>query len=267
VYSPSLIQSYCTAAGCATPLYPKYRLLQGLDPLTFLAGAPASMWRYKAFLPVSDDCNIVSLGEGLTPLLQMENLAVPGDVTAVWKDESGNPTGSFKSRGMSTAVSKAKQLGIHHLVTPTAGNAGGALAAYCARAGIGAHVFMPAQTPELFKDEVRFYGASLTEVDGNIADCGRLADLKAEEDGWFSVATLKEPYRLEGKKTMGYEIVEQFNWKLPDVILYPRAAAPAFSASGKPSANWRRSAGSVRNARAWSACNPTAATESRPPFI
>jgi threonine synthase len=180
------------------------------------------MWRYKEFLPVTEEKNIVTLGEGFTPIIPIENLKqFIGDNEVFWKDESGNPTGSFKARGISAAVSKAKELGIDIISTPTAGNAGGALAAYAARAGIKAVVYMPKQTPKVFKDECRLYGAELVEIDGNISDCGRLVNELAGINGWFQVSTLKEPYRLEGKKTMGYEIAEQFNWQLPDVILYP----------------------------------------------
>lgn len=180
------------------------------------------MWRYQAFLPVTDPVNIVSLGEGFTPILPLGNLqGTDQDNEIFWKDESGNPTGSFKARGIGAAVSKAKELGITAIVTPTAGNAGGALAAYCARGGLNAYVYMPKLTPQVFKDECRLYGATLIEVDGNISDCGKLADQEATKNGWFQVSTLKEPYRLEGKKTMGYEIAEQFNWQLPDVIFYP----------------------------------------------
>jgi threonine synthase len=180
------------------------------------------MWRYREFLPVIDPENIVTMGEGFTPIIPLQNLqALAGDIQVYWKDESGNPTGSFKARGISAAVSKAKELGITTIVTPTAGNAGGALAAYAARAGMQAVVYMPKLTPKVFKDECRLYGAKLIEVDGNISDCGKLANQEALKNGWFQVSTLKEPYRLEGKKTMGFEIAEQFNWQLPDVILYP----------------------------------------------
>ena len=180
------------------------------------------MWRYKELLPVIDINNIISLGEGFTPILPLQNLAyIAGDTRVYWKDESGNPTGSFKARGISTAVSKAKELGIDAVVIPTAGNAGGAFAAYAAHAGIKAVVYMPKLTPKVFKDECRLYGADVVEIDGNISDCGRIANEQALVNRWFQVSTLKEPYRLEGKKTMGFEIAEQFNWTLPDVILYP----------------------------------------------
>jgi threonine synthase len=187
-----------------------------------LKSRPASLWRYREFLPIFDEAYIVTLGEGFTPILPVRNL---GKYTegkrALIKDESSNPTGSFKARGLSVAISKAKELGVSKFVIPTAGNAGGALAAYAAKAGLEAHVFMPRLTPSAFKAEARFFGAEVTEVDGNISDCGKIAGRLAAENGWFDVSTLKEPYRLEGKKTMGYEIAEQLGWQLPDVILYP----------------------------------------------
>jgi threonine synthase len=180
------------------------------------------MWRYREFLPVIDSRNIVSLGEGGTPLFHAKELAKVINIHKLyWKDEGGNPTGSFKARGMSAAISKAKELGIKNVAIPTAGNAGVALAAYGARAGINVHVYMPRETPLQHKKEVQYYGAQLTEVDGNIGDCGKLVGELCAQEGWFNVSTLKEPYRLEGKKTMGYELAEQLNWELPDVILYP----------------------------------------------
>lgn len=222
LHYPNIINTVCLNESCRSTLFATYDLPSGIKPADFLAGRQSNMWRYHEFLPVTKTANIVSLGEGFTPVLPLARLAAAaGENEVFWKDESGNPTGSFKARGISAAVSKAKELGIDQIVTPTAGNAGGALAAYCARAGIKAHVYMPKLTPKVFKDECRLYGATLTEVDGNISDCGRLANEEALKNGWFQVSTLKEPYRLEGKKTMGYEIAEQFNWKLPDVIFYP----------------------------------------------
>ncbi|WP_028298394.1 threonine synthase [Olivibacter sitiensis] len=221
-YEVDLVQTVCRVGECGSTLYAKYNLPSGLSAKELLKGRPANMWRYHEFLPVLQGECVVSLGEGFTPILSMKHLSKLTDgLSVIWKDESGNPTGSFKARGLSGAVSKAHELGIKHIATPTAGNAGGALAAYCARAGIHAHVYMPKQTPKVFKDECRLYGAEVIEVDGNIADCGKRADTDAREKGWFLVSTLKEPYRLEGKKTMGYEIAEQLGWKLPDVILYP----------------------------------------------
>jgi len=219
IHNAAVVNTVCK--NCASTLFATYHFPGDFDKSVLLK-RPANMWRYKEFLPVIDEKNIVSLGEGFTPIIPIENLkqfTVGNDV--FWKDESGNPTGSFKARGISAAVSKAKELGIDIIATPTAGNAGGALAAYAARAGIKAVVYMPKQTPQIFKDECRLYDAELVEIAGNISDCGKLVNELASINGWFQVSTLKEPYRLEGKKTMGYEIAEQFNWLLPDVILYP----------------------------------------------
>lgn len=221
VYSAAVIHTVCANEACRSTLFARYNLPGAIDR-ALLKDRPATMWRYKEFLPVIEEKNIVTLGEGFTPMIPVENLKqFTGGNEVTWKDESGNPTGSFKARGLSAAVSKAKELGIDIIATPTAGNAGGALAAYAARAGIKAVVYMPKQTPKVFKDECRLYGADLVEVDGNISDCGKLVNDHALLNSWFQVSTLKEPYRLEGKKTMGYEIAEQFNWELPDVILYP----------------------------------------------
>src|ERR1700761_9443433 len=220
VHNASVINTVCINEICKSTLFAQYKL-ERIDRST-LPGRPAIMWRYKEFLPVIDEKNIVTLGEGFTPIIPVENLksfTIGNEV--LWKDESGNPTGSFKARGISAAVSKAKELSIDTIATPTAGNAGGALAAYAARAAMKAVVYMPMLTPKVFKDECRLYGAELVEIDGNISDCGRLVNEQALIHGWFQISTLKEPYRLEGKKTMGYEIAEQFNWELPDVILYP----------------------------------------------
>lgn len=219
-YDAHVVQTVCTNPDCLSSLFAEYDLQNNTLTREILASRPANMWRYQEFMPVIDAENIVTLGEGFTPVLPLQNLPA-GDNVVYWKDESGNPTGSFKARGIGAAVSKAKELGITTIAVPTAGNAGGALAAYAARAGIKAVVYMPKLTPQVFKDECRLYGAELIEVDGNISDCGRMANEQATQNGWFQVSTLKEPYRLEGKKTMGYEIAEQFNWHLPDVIFYP----------------------------------------------
>src|ERR1700761_7008259 len=220
VHNASVINTVCINEICKSTLFAQYKL-ERIDR-SILKDRPAIMWRYKEFLPVIDEKNIVTLGEGFTPIIPVEGLKnFTTDNEVFWKDESGNPTGSFKARGISAAVSKAKELGVQTIATPTAGNAGGALAAYAARAGMQAIVYMPKQTPKVFKDECRLYGAELVEIDGNISDCGKLVNEHALVNGWFQVSTLKEPYRLEGKKTMGYEIAEQFNWQLPDVILYP----------------------------------------------
>jgi threonine synthase len=220
-YNASIINTVCTNPDCRSTLYACYDLHNGLSK-DILIGRPANMWRYKELLPVIDEKNIVTLGEGFTPIIPIENLKnfTTGN-QVFWKDESGNPTGSFKARGISAAVSKAKELGINILAIPTAGNAGGALAAYAARAGIKAVVYMPRLTPKVFKDECLLYGAQVVEIDGSISDCGKLINEHASLNNWFQLSTLKEPYRLEGKKTMGFEIAEQFNWKLPDMILYP----------------------------------------------
>src|SRR2546421_2108786 len=176
-----------------------------------------SLWRYREILPLPSDVDPVSLGEGGTPLLRAERFA--DDVDLWIKDESLNPTQSFKARGMSVAVSMARYLGATRLAVPSAGNAGGALAAYAARAGVEAHVFMPRDTPRANIIECRELGACVTLIDGLITDCA--AEIGRRKENWFDVSTLKEPYRIEGKKTLGYELAEQLNWELPDVIIYP----------------------------------------------
>jgi threonine synthase len=220
-YDAAVSNTVCLNDACKSTLFAHYDLTQYLDK-SILKDRPANMWRYHELLPVIHPKNIVTLGEGFTPIIPLENLKQAATGNEVfWKDESGNPTGSFKARGISAAVSKAKEIGIQAIATPTAGNAGGALAAYAARAGIKAIVYMPKLTPKVFKDECRLYGAELVEIDGNISDCGKLINEHALANNWFQISTLKEPYRLEGKKTLGFEIAEQFNWQLPDVILYP----------------------------------------------
>ncbi|HZA52912.1 MAG TPA: threonine synthase, partial [Candidatus Udaeobacter sp.] len=189
---------------------------------TLFVGRGASLWRYRELLPLQDDVHLVSLGEGFTPLLEARSLAGELGLKRLWiKDEAQNPTGSFKDRGLSLAISRAKELGIKKVAIPSAGNAGGSLAAYAARAGIEAYVFMPKETPTANQIEARQYGAHLMLVDGLIDDCGRIIAERKAAEGWFDFSTLKEPYRLEGKKTMGYEVAEQLNWTLPDVIIYP----------------------------------------------
>ncbi|OCX53093.1 threonine synthase [Mucilaginibacter sp. PPCGB 2223] len=221
IHQANVINTVCTNPDCRSTLFAQYDLGTGIDK-EILKKRPADMWRYREFLPVVDPKNIVTSGEGFTPVIPVQNLKdfIIGN-QVFWKDESGNPTGSFKARGISAAVSKAKELGVKVMAIPTAGNAGGAMAAYAARAGIKAVVYMPKLTPQVFKDECRLYGADLVEIDGSISDCGKLVNEHSLQNGWFQLSTLKEPYRLEGKKTMGYEIAEQFNWELPDVILYP----------------------------------------------
>ena len=180
------------------------------------------MWRYAEWLPVIDTANRVSLGEGWTPIHALYKLAAKvGLQKLLLKDESVNPTGSFKARGLSVAVSKAKELGITHCIIPTAGNAGGALSAYAAKANIKATVIMPKHTPETLKEECRLHGADLILIDGLIDACGKKAKQLSDKTGAFDMSTMKEPYRLEGKKTLGFEIAEQLNWQLPDTIIYP----------------------------------------------
>ncbi len=206
------------------PLLVRYDLQaakRGLDRRQIERGV-RSLWRYAPLLPLRDLANLVTLGEGFTPLLDTPRLARRlGCRKLLVKDESGNPTGSFKARGMTCAVSMARELGASKLAAPSAGNAGGALAAYAARAGMEAHVFMPRDMPRANAVECEVMGASLTLVDGLISDCGRLVAERAPAHGWFEVSTLKEPYRIEGKKTMGVELVEQLGWRVPDAILYP----------------------------------------------
>ncbi len=190
-------------------------------PESFYA-RPNSLWRYRELLPLPFDAEPVSLGEGMTPLLDCPRLGGRlGLKRLMVKDESQLPTGSFKSRGMTAAVSMAKHLGLKRLALPTAGNAGGAAAAYGARAGLEVFVFMPEDTPIVNQFEAHLFGAKVFLVNGLITDCGKIVRDGADQAGWFDLSTLKEPYRLEGKKTMGLEIAEQLGWRLPDVILYP----------------------------------------------
>jgi threonine synthase len=184
-----------------------------------LATRQRSLWRYHEVLPLPADVEPVSLGEGGTPLLRAEKFG--GDIDLWIKDESLNPTQSFKARGMSVAVSMARYLGASKLAVPSAGNAGGALAAYAARAGLEAHIFMPRDTPRANIIECRELGAHVTLIDGLITDCGAEIAQRKTKEGWFDMSTLKEPYRVEGKKTLGYELAEQCEWRLPDVVLYP----------------------------------------------
>ncbi len=221
-HDASVPQNVCSA--CGKPLYPQYDLAAAGRTLTkaALATRVKSLWRYREVLPVKNDNDIVTLGEGLTPLLPAPRLTTKhGLAQLLIKDESVNPTQSFKARGMATAVSMAKQFGLKKLAAPSAGNAGGALAAYAARAGIEAHIFMPVDTPKANIIECRELGAHVTLINGLITDCGAEVAKRKAAEGWFDVSTLKEPYRVEGKKTLGYELAEQLNWTLPDVVLYP----------------------------------------------
>lgn len=187
-----------------------------------LAARPPTLWRYRELLPLPADAEPVSLGEGMSPLLACPRLGASlGLSRLLVKDESQLPTGSFKARGMTAAVSMAKWLGVKRVALPTAGNAGGAAAAYAARAGLEAFVFMPQDTPAVNQMEAAQFGAKAYRVNGLITDCGKIVNALKERAGWFDLSTLKEPYRLEGKKTMGLELAEQLGWRLPDVILYP----------------------------------------------
>jgi threonine synthase len=206
------------------PLYPRYDLdaiASAVRPAA-LAGRVASLWRYQEFLPVRDPSQIVTLGEGLTPLVPLTGLARKWGLACAWvKDESQMPTGSFKARGMAVAVSRARELGVKRVAAPSAGNAGGALATYAARAGLEAFVFMPEDVPRVNQIECDAAGARAFLVRGLITDCGLLVRANASRMGWFDMSTLWEPYRVEGKKTMGFELAEQLGWELPDVVLYP----------------------------------------------
>ena len=180
------------------------------------------MWRWHELLPVLDEKNMISLGEGDTPLLLLPHLGDELKLNHLYlKDESLNPTGTFKARGLSAAISKAKELGVKKVIIPTAGNAGGAMAAYAARGGLEAYIFMPKDTPPANIEESRIAGATVILINGLINEAAGMAGEKARSEGWFDVSTFKEPYRCEGKKIMGYELAEAFNWRLPDVIIYP----------------------------------------------
>jgi threonine synthase len=206
---------------CGKPLFAHYDLKRAAETLTLrnLSTRPRTLWRYAEVLPEGD---VVTLGEGLTPLLPAMRLGASLGLECLYiKDEGLNPTGSFKARGMTAAVTRAKQLGAKTLAAPTAGNAGGALAAYAAAAGLAAVIVMPADTPSANVMECQAFGAKVIKINGLISDCGKYVAERKDHEGWYDVSTLKEPYRVEGKKTMGYELWEQFDGKLPDVILYP----------------------------------------------
>ncbi len=209
---------------CGGPLLVRYNLDQVKESWSrdIPASAPNSMWRYAPVLPVASTANIVSLGEGMTPLLTTSRTGKRiGANHLMVKDEGLNPTGSFKARGLSCAVSMCVELGLRRLAIPSAGNAASALAAYAAAAGVEANIFMPQDVPQSNFIECKAYGANVTLVDGLISDCGRIVGERKAAEGWFEISTLKEPYRIEGKKTMGYEVAEQLGWELPDVIFYP----------------------------------------------
>ena len=217
-YDAAVEQHLCT---CGKPLLARYDLKRASKTLNLndLARRPRTLWRYAEVLPDGDP---VSLGEGMTPLVHAQRLGLQLGLQWLYvKDEGLNPTGSFKARGMTAAVTRAKQLGAKALAAPTAGNAGGALAAYAAAAGLPAVIVMPADTPSANVMECTAFGAKVVKLNGLISDCGKYVAERKEREGWYDVSTLKEPYRVEGKKTMGYELWEQFGGKLPDVIFYP----------------------------------------------
>ena len=215
-----------TSPCCSRPLLAQYDLsaVERDVARDEIARREASMWRYHELLPVREKAHVQTLGEGMTPLVAASQLAPPGlekDARLLVKDEGQNPTGSFKARGMAAAVSRALELGAGGLVTPTAGNAGAAMAAYAARAGLAAIVVTPEDAPQTCIQQARIYGADVVLVDGLISDAGYTAANMARERDWFNMATLREPYRAEGKKTMGLELAEQLGWRLPDAIIYP----------------------------------------------
>jgi threonine synthase len=211
--APGGPQNVCTK--CSGPLWVRYDMT-GVDAAAFktaLAGGSATMWRYREVLP---DAEPVTLGEGFTPMLPSRK-----HPNVYIKDEGLNPTGSFKARGLGMAVTMARFYGIKKIAIPSAGNAASALAAYCAAAGIEAHIFMPKDVPMANRVECESYGAKVTYVDGLISDCARMVGERKQAEGWFDISTLKEPFRVEGKKTMGYEVAEQLGWELPEAIIYP----------------------------------------------
>ncbi len=221
-YDTDRVQTFCP--DCQSPLIAHYDLptaRERLDRDEFRRRRPG-MWRWKELLPVDDPDNMIYLGEGDTPLLHSTRLGQELGLSKLYvKDESLNPTGTFKARGLSAAVSKAKELGVKKVIIPTAGNAGGAMAAYAARGGLEACIYMSKDTPYANIEESRIAGASVILINGLINEAAGMAGEKALAEGWFDVSTFKEPYRVEGKKVMGYELAEAFNWKLPDVIIYP----------------------------------------------
>jgi threonine synthase len=221
-YDPRKIQTYCL--DCQAPLLAQYDLSAARENLDrdAITWRGRGMWRWHELLPVFEQENQVYLGEGDTPLLYLPHMGARLGLKNLFvKDESLNPTGSFKARGLSAAISKAKELGVKRVIIPTAGNAGGAMAAYAARAGLESCIFMPKDTPLANVEESRIAGAQVILIDGLISEAAGMAGEKARQEGWFDVSTFKEPYRCEGKKVMGYELAENFDWQLPDVIIYP----------------------------------------------
>jgi threonine synthase len=233
-YSSAEIHTFCPA--CQSPLLARYDLdaVRDLVDREAIRHRQVGMWRWHELLPVKDPRNIVFLGEGDTALLPLWKVgAALGLSNLLMKDESKNPTGSFKARGLAAAISKAKELGIQKVIIPTAGNAGGATAAYAARARIQALIYMPKDTPRANIQESRIAGAEVILVEGLISDAAGMAGEKARAEGWFDLSTFKEPYRVEGKKVMGYELAEAFDWTLPDVIIYPTGGGTGLVAMWK----------------------------------
>jgi threonine synthase len=216
-YPAGVVQGLSRAGRPLLVRYDLERLSREVDRTVF-GDRTGGFWRYRELLPLGEKA-VLDLGETITPLIRLSELEAGGELLV--KDEGRLPTGSFKARGLGVAVAMAKLLGLTHLAMPTNGNAGAALAAYCARAGLRATVFCPADTPEVNVRETAMLGAEVFRVDGLIDDCGRIVASLAEQRGWFDLSTLKEPYRIEGKKTMGLELAEQLDWSLPDAIFYP----------------------------------------------
>ena len=222
IFSSNEIHTFCP--DCQSPLLARYDLaaIRSQVDRDAIRPRPRGMWRWRELLPIISPKNFVFLGEGDTPLLPIPTIGSQLGLSNLYvKDESSNPTGSFKARGLAAAISKAKELGIKKVIIPTAGNAGGAMAAYAARANIQALIYMPKDTPRANIQESRMAGAEVVLVDGIISDAAGMAGVKAKAEGWFDLSTFKEPYRVEGKKIMGYELAEAFDWELPDVIIYP----------------------------------------------
>jgi threonine synthase len=221
VYEAGRPQTLCA---CQGPLLARYdlRAAAAAFPREAVARGPASLWRYRPLLPPRRDESIVTLGEGFTPMVRATRLGERFGAPRLFiKDEGLNPTATFKARGFASAVTMAREFGLARLAAPSAGNAASALAAYAAAAGLEAHIFMPADVPQANLAECRAFGARVTLVNGLISDCARMVAERAPAEGWFDMSTMKEPYRVEGKKTMGYEVAEQLGWKLPDAIFYP----------------------------------------------
>jgi threonine synthase len=220
-YEPGRVYNLCV---CGAPLLVRYDLRRAAETMVRerMSSRPPSLWRYREVLPVTNDASILCLGEGFTPLIHAQQLGSRLGLPNLYlKDEGLNPTGSFKARGLAVAVSMANELGLRKLAIPSAGNAGGALAAYAAHGGLEAAVFMPAETPVMNRRECALLGARVMLVSGSIKDCGRAMREQLKDGDWFDVSTLREPYRLEGKKTMAYEVVEQLEGRVPQAMIYP----------------------------------------------